>query len=264
MFFVLSKILSFFCFPLSLSLLLLLMFGVIRRRPRERGEQRGRGQGRAWALFWLGLLLLWSCSAAPVADLLMQPLEGPYKNRSLPAKVEAIVVLGGFTDLSLSNEQHLELSESADRFFAALELAKRYPSAVLIFSGGTGSLFDQTTREAPYVKAAALRCGVSAERVLTDSESRNTYENAVETKKLLERRGAWSVVLVTSGFHMRRALGCFHKVGLRPSPYAVDFRAHGGHLNPLNWVPDASSLGQSTAAIREYIGLLMYRVKGYL
>lgn len=263
MFFLLSKILNALCYPLPLGLLLFLLFAVIRWWPPAGGKLRQAGPSRNWTLFWMAFILLWACSTAPIADLLVRPLEAPYKHPVGPESVDAIVVLGGCSDLELSDEDHLKLNENADRFIAALELTRRYPGALLIFSGGSGSLFDQVRREAPNLRAAAIRLGVPARRILIDADSRNTRENALACEKLLAHRHASSVLLVTSGFHMKRALACFHKLGMSPTPYAVDFRGHGTKLNPLSWVPDVGNLGLSTTAIREYVGMLIYKAKRF-
>jgi uncharacterized SAM-binding protein YcdF (DUF218 family) len=254
MFFTLSKLLTFLCFPLSLGILLLVLFAILRER-RERLALR---------LFWLGLTGLYLCSISPTADLLLYPLEHPFENPRAPAAIDAIVVLGGMTHLRRSSLDHIELNPSADRFLEAVLLAKQHPEAVLVFSGGTGYLFDQSRREAPMLKAAAVRLGVPEKRIITELNSRNTYENAAETKKALEQRGISSFVLITSAFHMKRSLACFHKLGLDPIPHAVDFRNYLGEYDALSWVPEVGHLERSTVAIKEYAGIVVYRIKGYL
>ena len=255
MFFTLSKILNFLCFPLPLALLALLFFAWMQRDKKRRRC--------AWLLFWVAVLGLWVCSTGPFVSLLLRPLERPFRDPQAPARVDAIVVLGGMIDLGLSDERHIELNPNADRLFAAIELARRMPHAVIIFSGGSGSLFDQAHREAPLLRAAAMRMGVPERQIVAESASRNTYENAAETKRILQERRLHSVLLVTSAYHMRRALGCFHKLGLEPIPHAVDFRSHDGPLDPMCWVPDVNNLSEASAAIKEYVGLVTYRLKGY-
>lgn len=254
MFFVLSKTIGLLCMPLSLTLLGLLLFVCLRRRR----------PGAAWTCFWGGFIILWACSCPWGADALLRPLEKPYAQSELPARVDAIVVLGGGLDLANSTAGHVEYNPAADRIIDGIKLARRFPEALLVFSGGTGSLFDHAHTEAPLLRGEAISLGLSPDRILIDDRSRNTHENAVETRRLLAPTQAQAVLLVTSAFHMRRSLGCFRKVGLAVRPYAVDFRGHHSARNPLGWIPDVSNLGESSLAVKEYVGLIMYRLQGYV
>lgn len=105
---------------------------------------------------------------------------------------------------------------------------------------------------------------MSPQRILVDDRSRNTRENALETERLLAPTKSRAIVLIISAFHMRRSLGCFRKVGMAVMPYAVDIRGHTTGPDAFGWVPEASCLAESTAAVREYVGLLMYRLQGYI
>jgi len=254
MFFVLSKILSYFIFPLTLICVGLFAFWLLSRK-------RSRP---LWGLFWLAYGLLWLCSTPFFADLLLWPLEGPYENIPPPQKADIILVLGGMLDLSRSQPGRLEFLDSADRFVQALHLARQFPDALLVFSGGTGDLFHQEKKEALLLQAEAQAQGIPAERIRLEAQSRNTYENAQETKHLLQRFGGQHVVVVTSAFHMRRALGCLRKAGVSAWPYPVDFRSHPQQRSFWDYIPSAFALPATTLAVREYVGLLMYRLKGYL
>lgn len=253
MFFALSKILNFLVFPLSLGLLLLLASALLRRRSRA-----------AWALFWGGFGVLYLCSIQPVANALLAPLEGPFRGQPEPRQAGAIVVLGGLSELGSDAYGPLDFNENADRFFAALTLARRIPGSMLVFSGGSGALFDQVHSEAPSLARAAEALGFPPDRILTEPHSRNTHENAVFTARLLADGKLQPVVLVTSAFHMHRSLGCFRAAGLTVIPYAVDFRGRSGLGGPLFFVPDYVHLVNSTMAIKEYIGLAIYRLRGYV
>ncbi|MHB8995084.1 MAG: YdcF family protein [Armatimonadota bacterium] len=254
MFFILSKTIGLLTYPLSLAFIGFLLFAVLRKR-REK-----------WALgsFWFGFALLWFFSTSWGTDLMLRPLEKPFANRDLPAKVDAILVLGGSLELSLSSPGQLEYNPAIDRFIYSLKLARRYPQALVIFSGGTADLFDQSKTEASLLKQDAEFFGVPAERLRVDDKSRNTRENATEAKKILDAAGRTDVVLITSAFHMRRSLGCARKAGIEATPYAVDFRGHWDTPNRLGWVPNANALADSSAAVREYVGLLAYRLQGYI
>lgn len=254
MFFVASKILGWLVFPLSLALLTLLSFWWKNRR-REKVRWRG---------FWVAMAILWFCASPWGADMLLLPLERPYPTPATPPPADVIVVLGGALDLAASAPGRLQFHQASDRFVYALELARSQPQAKLVFTGGTADLFDQTKTEASLLKAEAITLGVAPERILVDNRSRNTHENALETQRILQQVGGRNVLLVTSAFHMRRSLACFRKVGLEAIPYAVDLRGHGGHNGPFGWVPQADVLSDATAAVREYVGWVVYRLKGYV
>jgi len=253
MFFALSKLLNFLVFPLSLGLLLLLASAVLRRRSRA-----------AWTVFWIGFAVLYLCSIQPVANALLSPLEGPSRGQPTPRRAGAIVVLGGLSELGSDAYGPLDFNENADRFFAALTLARSIPGSVVVFSGGSGALFDQTHSEAPALARAAEALGFPAARILTEPDSRNTHENAIYTRRLLEGRQLEPVVLVTSAYHMPRSLGCFRAAGMAVVPYAVDFRGNGSLGGPLFFIPDFVHLVNSTMAIKEYVGLGIYRLRGYV
>ena len=253
MFFALSKLLNFLVFPLSLGLVLLLASALLRRRSRV-----------SWALFWVGFGVLYLCSIRPVANVLLAPLEGPFRNQPVPREAGAIVVLGGLSELGSDASGPLDFNENADRFFAALALARRIPGSVVVFSGGSGALFDQVHREAPALARAAVALGFPESRILTEPDSRNTYENAVFTRRLLAGRKLEPVILVTSAFHMRRSLGCFRAAGMKVVPYAVDFRGQRGLGGPLFFIPDYVHLVNSSMAVKEYVGLVIYRLRGYV
>jgi uncharacterized SAM-binding protein YcdF (DUF218 family) len=215
-------------------------------------------------MFYLALVGLYLFSIAPIADLLLLPLELPFEQQTAPEAFDAIVVLSGMVDLQRSHAGRIELNSSSDRIIAGILLAKDYPDALLILSGGSGNLFDQSNSEANLMKSLALRFGISEARIRVDLHSRNTYENAVASKTILATANISSFVLVTSASHMKRALGCFRKVALNPIPYAVDFRNHLGQYGLFSFLPQAGSLRESTAAIHEYVGIITYKLRGYL
>ena len=255
MFYTLSKILNFLCFPLSLGLLLLILFAWLQRSKRRRAV--------AWGLFWLAVAGLWACSTGPVATLLLRPLEREFENAALPAQVDAVVVLGGMIDLGRSSDRHLALNPNADRFVEAVDIVRRMPQATLVFSGGNGRLLSTEAPEAPILRMWAMKLGIPGDRILTDATSKNTRENAVESKRILAAHHLRSVLLITSAYHMRRSVRCFSKLGIHVTPYAVDFRSHPIAVDPLVWVPDVANLEDSSAAIKEYLGLLTYKLQGY-
>ncbi|MEI6504021.1 MAG: YdcF family protein, partial [Armatimonadota bacterium] len=211
-----------------------------------------------------GFGLLWLLSTPLGAYLLLRPLETPYLHPALPKQADVIVTLGGTLNLGLSEPGRLEYQDAADRFIYTLKLARRLPKAVVIFTGGTADLFNQGRTEASLLKGEAVELGLAPGRIFVDDKSRNTHENAVETKRVLAQVHGTRLVLITSAFHMKRSLACLRKVGLTATPYAVDVRGQRVRLDPRALLPSVNCLADSSSAVREYIGLLLYRLQGYL
>ncbi len=255
MFFFLSKIFSLILYPLLITIILIIasLFWA-KKKPRV---------SRTLAIS--ALLILWVGSTEWFSSLLSAPLESRIPRSTQLEGIDAIVVLSGMTDLKLSGKGKVELEEAADRIFHGILLARRFPQSRLIISGGSGSAMDQEASEAHLLsKYFVPEFGIPIERILTDGTSRNTFENAANTSKILNKHGLKRPVLITSASHMPRALACFRKQGIEPFPYPVDFISRLGRLNIASFLPKASSLAVTNRAIHEYVGLLAYRIMGYI
>ena len=107
--------------------------------------------------------------------------------------------------------------------------------------------------------------GVPSDAIVIEGDSRNTYENAAHVAPILRQRGWTSALLITSGVHMPRALATFAKAGLEASAAATDIQGRRPfYLGVLDLLPDAGALAMSTSAIKEYIGLAVYRARGWI
>ena len=196
----------------------------------------------------------------PIGDLVARPLESRFPTRPLPPTVDGIVVLGGSVSESLSVEHDQPaLNHRAERLTTAVRLARTYPAARLVFSGGSGALLGAPTSEAAVAAQFFAELGLDPDRFTLESQSRNTFENAVFTKTLVKPQADETWLLVTSALHMPRSVGVFRKVGWPVIPVPVDFNASArlrpelwasGHLQDLDW------------AVREWVGLLAYRLFG--
>ena len=252
----LSKILSLLIHPLVLGLLLGATGGVVAVWWRRWGV----------SLVGLGLLVVWIPATPLVADGLQGTLESAFP----PAPVaeapsaDAIVVLGGAIGAPRPPRVYPDLSGAADRVWHAARLYRAGKAPVIVASGGTLPWRDQRFREAEAMQSLLTTWGVPADAVLLESQSASTYQNATNTSKIAERRGFDRVLLVTSALHMRRALATFRAAGVSAVPAATDYRVVHGRTTLLDVVPDAGALRASTAAIREYVGYVVYDWRGWI
>lgn len=224
-----------------------------------------RGRVRRAAL-WLGLSLaaLVLLAAFPFGFLLLAGLETRYPADPPVAKVDTILVLGGDEDLDpYRTWGRMAVNGTAERLIEGAILARRFPQARLIFSGGAGSLGDRGDAGDPSAinRDAWLALGVDPARILLERASRNTSENARFSLPVAKPQPGEVTLLVTSAFHMPRAMETFQRAGW-PGLVAwpVDFRS-----GEMNWAPSwqlDKNLGDMDVALKEYLGLLVYRIAG--
>ena len=215
-----------------------------------------------WLLYPASAALL-LISLLPVGQWLLLPLE----NRFLPpaeppGDVDGIVALGGGIDLGVSERRGLvTFGDTAERFISLLELARRYPEARVVFSGGQGWLADTELTEAKVMRGFLRTHGLDEGRVILEDHARNTYENALLAKPLAAPEPGERWLLVTSAFHMPRAVGAFRQVGWPVIPYPVDYRTS-GELGLLV-APDAGQRWRELdQAVQSWIGLIAYWLTG--
>ncbi|MFQ5773139.1 MAG: YdcF family protein [Kiloniellaceae bacterium] len=224
--------------------------------------RRVRGAGRA--VLALALLAMLAIAILPLGTWLLAPLEDRFPSPDrLPAQVDGIIVLGGALDLRRSAARNAaELNEHADRMTAFAALARRYPDARLVFAGGSGLLTDQEHRESDFALGLLAALGIGPQRLAFERESRNTHENALYSKEMVRPQAGEAWLLVTSAFHMPRAVGAFRRVGWDVTPYPVDFLT-GGRAEADLGFEFTRSLALVTLGLHEWIGLIVYRVLGW-
>jgi uncharacterized SAM-binding protein YcdF (DUF218 family) len=252
MFFPVSKVFWLIAEPVTV---LVLVAGVGVALAFTRWARTGR---RLSALAILGLLLI---LFTPVGVALLRPLENrfPPPPADLPAPTGIIVLGGGLEEAKSEARGQTILSEDGIRLIAALQLARRYPTARLIFTGGAGNFLEQAPAEAIGVRKFWLDLGGPAGRMTFEARSRNTWENALFTRDLVKPQPNETWLLVTSAWHMPRAMGIFRRLGFQVTAYPVAYRTYG---DDRDWLPVSASDRISTLdlAIREWIGLLAYRL----
>ncbi len=248
MFFVASKIFAMFLFPYPLFLLLA-AFVAWRMRP-----------SRLRFVFRSAVLGIWALSMHVVATGLMRPLENHYPARvaSELSRSDAIVVLSGMVNPKSRRGGRLEFVSSVDRILLGEELLRKNGATFALLSGGSGFLVQKGESEARDLSAWLVARGISPRRIVVEADSRNTWENAFESAKIIRARGWKRIVLVTSAFHMPRSVYCFRRAGIEVIPAPVDYYTFTEFPGPEALVPSSDGLAVSTIAVKEYVGLVAY------
>jgi len=199
----------------------------------------------------------------PVGEWLIAPLENRYTaNPTLPERVDGIIVLSGAIDPYRSSLwQQTELGSAAERLLSFMDLAKRYPEARLVFSGGIGSMLDQAYSAAFEARNLFSRLTDLDQRVEYERQSRNTFENVTHSQAMIDPRRTENWVVITSAFHMPRTMGIFCGQNWAVIPYPVDHYAEKGNLLRIDF-DFTNNLQILSIAVREWVGLLAYRVTG--
>jgi uncharacterized SAM-binding protein YcdF (DUF218 family) len=214
----------------------------------------------------LALLLLLAFSSPVGSGALLRSLENQYPDPGIEAlpHSDAIVVLGG--NIHMPNRRHGKsgLIDESDRLLQALRLYRAGKASVLVCTGGGGTSEDLS--EARVMSRLLQEWGVPAEAILLEEQSLNTRENALYSYPILKARGIRHILLVTSAIHMPRAAAVFKKAGFDVSPAPADFRTGwgAGDVGFLDCIPEAVCRMRSDRALREWVGLLVYRLRGWV
>jgi len=256
-FFLFSKIVPLFFYPLPLFLLLIFALSWWPKKNPIRWTVR------------LLVVLFWLVCTPWFADQTARWWETPRIGRDhLPPVSDVAVVLGGLSDPTVSTADHLEFNRAAERLTEAVALWREGRVKALLITSGSGELLDPSAVEAPGLAAWARSMGVPEDDIVVEARSRNTRENAVLSLPLATARGFRSFVLVTSAAHMPRSAAIFRKAGYDQQGrtlvlWPVDTQRNTVKF-PFNAVPDPSSLSAVQTVLREMIGYAVYKVEGYL
>ena len=224
-------------------------------------SSRGRRGKVLIGLATLGFLVL---AVAPLGPALLLELEQRFPHSAaLPAKIDGILVLGGAVDPRLSRTcGETMFNGSVTRVLAATALARRHPEAKLALVGGEGDFFPSGYPEARATLGFVLDEGIVRDRVILEPRSRSTHENAMFAKALIQPSPGQNWVLITSAFHMPRAVASFRAVDWPVIPYPVDYKIDPeSALRPNFNLLDG--LSAATIAGKEWVGLAAYRLFGW-
>ena len=256
-FFILAKVLWFLLQPSSLMLAMVIA-GATLAFTTWRRLARG--------FLWGAVAALLICGLSPLGDVLIRPLEQRFPRVEVDppgAPITGIIVLGGAEDNhAMDTPQLAGLNEAAERYTEAVILARHLPSASLVFSGGSGAVLTIEPPEAETAGRLFEALGIAKDRITLETKSRDTCENALFSARLLDPRPEQRWLLVTSAWHMPRAMGCFRRARFTVEACPVDYRAP-RRLSLTQWNRSISEgLRRVDIVAREYVGLAVYYLAG--
>lgn len=255
MFFVLSKFIGFVTLPSNLLIEIgivgvLMLFTQYRRLA-------------SW-LVVTSIVLTAVVGWSPLANILILPLEQrfpPWNASHGPP--DGLIVLGGAITPDVSAERGaVALNQAAERMTAAAELARRYPNARIVYSGGNNAMLGNGISEAPFAVQELQALGVAHDRITAEEQSRNTIENAVFSRLLAQPKPDERWLLITSAYHMPRAIAAFRAAGFAVEAYPVDWRTRGPVDAGRPFAALSKGLRRTDVAAHEWIGLLAYWLTG--
>jgi len=253
----LSKILPVFVMPLSVVFMLALLALIFLRYDKRR---------TAAGILVLALAVLAVSSMPITASLLYRNIESVYP----PVPMSEVpmggcaIVLGGAVSAPIPPRVIHDLNESIDRVYLTAALYREGKVPIVIVTGGNQPWSESKMAEADLISKVLMEWGVPREAIFLEGSSRNTRENALYTKNIINVTNCQSPLLVTSAAHMPRAVAAFNSVGVAVTPVSTDVQVVGQSIPSLmDFIPSAGSLAMTTEAIREWIGQKVYAWKGW-
>ncbi len=249
--YILTKLLPLFIYPLGLAICLSLfaLFLLLAGRKRVAG-----------LCIALSIGVLWTASTSVVADSVIASLEHhypPIAAETMPT-ADVILILGGVTRGTVPGTGMTDLNDGVDRLIHGARLFQAGKAPLVVLTGGNAEGFQP---ESEAMADVLQLMGVPDKAMLLESKSRTTYQNGVNTVSLLKQRGIHKVLLVTSAYHMRRAVMVFEKLGITVIPAATDYQIVERSKTILDWLPQAEALSTTSKGIKEYIGIWVYSFK---
>lgn len=255
MFYLLSKLIWLAIQPL-IAIALLIGFGTLFIRMKW-SPLLGRTMiGLAISAFLVGGL-------TNVGALMMAPLEARFERVAADTKISGIIMLGGGGSGGVSQARGtIEFNASAERYVEIFALVDLYPNVPILVTGGNGSLIQKGEGDGALAKRFVARYDLPQERFLFETESRNTYQNAILSMPVAKPSSDDTWLLVTSAFHIPRSVGVFHKQGWQVAPWPVDFKTRPDEKLALRPSNVAHNFQLLETAIHEWLGLVFYYWSG--
>jgi uncharacterized SAM-binding protein YcdF (DUF218 family) len=226
-----------------------------------------RGKQRTSAVFLvLGLAVLWTASTPFVAAQLLRQVESRYPAVAMEQvpRGGCVIVLGGAVGAPIPPRVDIDMSEAIDRVYQTAALYRAGKAPVVIVTGGNQPWSESKTAEADLIRDLLVEWGVPRDAIFLEGSSRNTRENALYSKNILNAISCNNPLLVTSAAHMPRAVAAFSRVGVTVTPVSTDVRAVGLSLpGVMDFIPSADALATTSEVIREWIGQKVYAWQGW-
>jgi uncharacterized SAM-binding protein YcdF (DUF218 family) len=253
-FFIISKLLNFIIEPVVWVAALLLIALITKNQVRRK------------RFLIAGFVALYLFSNCFILDEFMRKWETPaVYDTDIKVKYDAGIVLGGMIayDHLLVRPQ---FDRAGDRLYQAVALWRSGKIKKILLNGGSGSILEDQVKEADILKAYLIKVGVPDSVILTESFSKNTHENALFAKRVLDSVAPHGrFLLITSAFHMPRALKCYQKCGITVDPYSVDrFSGPRKFVFDHLFIPDAGAMSGWNTLLHEWIGYIIYKISGYI
>lgn len=256
MFFYLSQFLSFLAMPLTIVIILIGGGAIFIQR--KWGKK----------CLWTGIILLLFFTNPFISNLALLAWEPEFKDFDEIENHEIGIVLTGVTNLSKTAYDRTFFNKGADRITHALQLYRLGKIKKILITGGQGLNPVNPQSEAELLQRFLIMTGVPESDVLIEDQSKNTAQNATFTKTFLEQHNIskeQEFLLITSAFHMYRAKGCFDKAGLKTQTFPADYYSHDIKYDiPALIYPDADSLTYWNKLVKEWLGIAMYKLAGYI
>lgn len=254
MFFILSKTLGYLSKPLVVIILIFLTSLLVRSKIWKR------------RLFIIALSSLLFCSNEFISNEIMRLWELPPTPFSeIRKKYEVGILLTGVIKLNYTPDDRVYFHRSSDRVTHTLQLYKLGHIKKILISGGSGTLLEHE-KEADRLSLVLQMMGVSKEDLIIENQSDNTYQSAVAVKNMIgDTYAPADCLLITSGYHMRRSRACFKKVGFDVDTFSVDFLSNKRAFTPdVLIVPKIESLFNWQVLTKEWVGMIAYKIAGYI
>jgi len=226
-----------------------------------------KGKRRVAAGFLtVAITVLWVASMPIVAAGLYRGIEAHYPPISLDQVPTAacMVLLGGVVSAPLPPRVDIELKDAIDRVYKAAQLYRAGKAAVVIVAAGNQPWMKSQQSEAELIRDLLVEWQVPGDSIVLEGNSRNTRENALLSKKIINTINCEQPLLVTSAAHMPRAVAAFKTVGITVFPVSTDVRVVDQQgFTPMDFLPDASALAMTSDALREWMGQKVYAWQGW-
>lgn len=263
MFFLLSKTLDAFLAPLTWAFLFLAVAMLSRTRlwPKPGTRLRRGADAVGRIALPLTFVLLFVFSLEPVSNRMLRSLEvDAPSTKKAGVTYDAVILLGGLVEDRVDTHNGVAYNDNVERLHGTFDVLKRGEARFAILSGGSWN--NNTRPEGETLADELERMGIARDRLIVEGTSRNTRENALFTADLVKARGLHSLLLVTSAFHMKRALRCFQTVGLDVDTLPVDYKSYDPSQYSGSLIPRSKSLHDSSYGVRELAGRVVYQLTG--